>query len=142
LIEPTTVRRGAATRRAYPDVYPATRRGEGRVVISGEEKKRAENEAAFREANERIRAVERQLDPPLDRVPYICECDDVECREPIRLTAREYERVRGDGATFAIAREHPSDGDVIEEHDDYLVVRKRDGGGEVARALDPRGEDA
>jgi hypothetical protein len=31
---------------------------------------------------------------------------------------------------------------VVEEHDDYLVVRKPDGGGAVARALDPRGEDA
>jgi hypothetical protein len=112
------------------------------VVISGEEKKRAENEATFREANERIRATELELHPPLDRVPYLCECDDVGCRETIRLTATEYERVREDGATFAITRGHPSDGDVLEEHDGYLVVCKRGGGGEVARALDPRGEDA
>ena len=110
-------------------------------VISGDEKKRAENEATFREANENIRAAERELDPPLDRVPYICECDDVGCREPIRLTAPEYEHVREDGATFAIAVGHPTEGDVVEQYDGYLVVQKRDGGGEVARALDPRGED-
>jgi hypothetical protein len=117
-------------------------RGQGRVVISGDEKKRAENEAAFRAANEQIRAAERELDPPLERVPYICECDDVHCREQIRLTAAEYERVRTDGATFAIARGHPTDGDTVEEHEQYLVVRKPDGGGEVARALDPRGNGA
>ena len=111
-------------------------------MVSGDEKKRAENEAAFRAANERIRAAERELDPPLERVPYICECDDVHCREQIRLTAAEYERVREDGATFAIALGHPTDGDTVEEHEQYLVVRKPDGGGEVARALDPRGEDA
>jgi hypothetical protein len=111
-------------------------------VTSTGEKKRAENEAAFREANEAIRAAERELQPPLDRVPYICECDDVRCRETIRLTAAEYERIRDDGATFAIAHGHHSEGDVIEEREDYLVVRKPDSGSAVARALDPRGENA
>jgi hypothetical protein len=110
-------------------------------VTPGDEEKRAENEATFREANEAIRAAERDLDPPLDRVPYLCECDDVRCREAIRLTAGEYERVREDGATFAIARGHRSEGALVEEHQDFLVVRKLDGGGEVARALDPRGDD-
>lgn len=119
----------------------AARRGHEWFVTTGNEAKRAENEAAFREANERIRAAERELDPPLERVPYLCECDDVRCREPIRLTAPEYERVREDGATFAVARGHSSDGDVIEEHDGYLVVCKLDDGGAVARALDPRGEN-
>ena len=111
-------------------------------MASTDEKKRAENEAAFREANEAIRAAERELDPPLDRVPYICECDDVRCRATIRLTAEEYERIRDDGATFAIARGHHTLGNIIEEHEDYVVVRKPDGGGDVARSLDPRGKDA
>jgi hypothetical protein len=111
-------------------------------VRTGNEEKRAANEAAFRDANERIRATERELGPPLERVPYLCECDDVHCRELIALTASEYERIRADGATFAIAPGHPDDGDVVEAHEHYLVVGKREGGGEVARALDPRGEDA
>lgn len=105
-------------------------------MISGDERKRAENEATFREANEQIRAAELELDPPLERVPYICEC------EQIRLTAAEYERLREDGATFAVAPGHSSDGEVLEEHASYVVVRKRGGSGEIARALDPRGEDA
>lgn len=109
--------------------------------MAGDEEKHAENEATFREANEHIRQAERELDPPLERVPYICECDDVGCRVSIQLTAPEYERVRDDGATFVIARGHPSEGDVLEEHDGYLVVRKTDSGGDVARALDPRGEE-
>ena len=121
---------------------PRTAGGHVKFVTSTDEEKRAENEAAFRQANEAIRATERELEPPLDRVPYLCECDDVGCRETIRLTAPEYERIRQDGATFAVARGHHSEGDVIEEHGDYLVVRKPDGGGDVARALDPRGEDA
>ena len=123
-------------------MYPGLQRGQKRVVTAREEEKRAANEATFRNANERIRAAEQELDPPLERVPYLCECDDVQCRELVRLTAPEYERVRADGATFAILRGHSSDGDVVEEHQEYLVVRKPDGGGDVARVLDPRGEDA
>lgn len=122
-------------------MYPAARRGHPRLLTTGNEEKRAENEATFRDANERIRAAQIALDPPLDRVPYLCECDDLACREPIRLTAPEYERVRDDGATFAIARGHSSQGDVIEEHDAYVVVQKHGTGGDVARDLDPRGED-
>lgn len=111
-------------------------------MTSREEEKRAANEATFREANERIREAERELDPPLDRVPYLCECDDVECHETMPLTASEYEHIRADGATFGVLRGHPSDGDVVEEHEHYLVMRKTTRGGELARALDPRGEEA
>ena len=123
-------------------MYPAGLGQQKGFVRTGNEEKRAQNEAAFREANERIRAAERELDPPLERVPYLCECDDPACHEPVRLTAREYERIREDGATFAVAPGHSNDGEIVEEHEDYSVVRKSDGGGAVARALDPRREDA
>ncbi len=118
------------------------RRGDQGRVTSVEEEKRAANEAAFREANERIREAEQELLPPLERVPYLCECDDVRCHEPIPLTSPEYERIRADGATFAILPGHSSQGEAIEDHERYVVVCKRDVGGEVARALDPRGDDA
>jgi hypothetical protein len=61
----------------------------------------------------------------------------------MRLTAPEYEHIRENGATFGVLRGHSSNGEVIEEHEHYVVVLKPDGGGgEVARALDPRGEEA
>ena len=63
--------------------------GHRRSVTTRDEEEHAENEATFRDANERIREAERELDPPLDRVPYICECDDMGCREVVRLTAAE-----------------------------------------------------
>jgi hypothetical protein len=111
-------------------------------VTSREAEKRAANEAMFRDANERIRATELEVNPPLERVPYLCECDDVQCRELMPLTAPEYERIREDGATFGVLHGHDGDGDVIEEHEHYLVVRKPAGGGAVARTLDPRQEEA
>jgi len=49
-------------------------------VISADQTKRARNEATFREAHERIRASQRVLERPLDRVPYLCECDDLDPR--------------------------------------------------------------
>lgn len=76
----------------------------------------------------------------IERIPYVCECDDVACHDPILLTAEEYERIRADGATFAFVPGHDSDAEVVEEHERYLIVRKPDVGGEVARALDPRRE--
>ena len=122
-------------------MYEDVRREQRWFVISRDEEKRPVNEATFREANERIRAAERELDPPLERVPYLCECDDVQCHEPMPLTAPEYEHIREDGATFGVLRGHRSDGEVVEEHGHYLVMRKTDRGGELARVLDPRGED-
>jgi hypothetical protein len=119
-----------------------TLQGDGTFVGTGQEEKRAANEATFREANEQIRAAERELSPPLERVPYLCECDEVSCHEPIQLAAEEYERVRQDGATFVIAPGHSSEGEVVEQHDRYVVVCKQDRGGELARALDPRKEEA
>src|SRR5581483_10651448 len=52
LIEPTTVRRGA-TGRAYPDVSSAPEPDRTSLVTVDDEAQRAENEATFREANER-----------------------------------------------------------------------------------------
>jgi hypothetical protein len=110
--------------------------------VTTSEERKAENEATFREANERIREVERELRPPLERVPYLCECDDTACREPIRLGRDEYERVRSDPTWFVIADGHFSDGDMVSQGDGYRIVRKTGREAEVAIELDPRGEVA
>lgn len=105
------------------------------------EKRKAENEATFREANEHIRAAERELNPPLERVPYLCECEDVSCVEPVRLTPQEYERVRSDPTWFVIVPGHPTSGDPVAEGDGYRIVEKSGVAAEVVASLDPR-EDA
>jgi hypothetical protein len=107
-------------------------------MATNAEAKRAENEAAFREANERIEAAAIELNPPLERVPFLCECDDVACRELIPLTCEEYEHVRTDGAVFVVAPGHWNGSEILEERDTYAVIRKVGGEAEVARALNPR----
>jgi hypothetical protein len=111
-------------------------------VRAEEEEERAANEATFREANERIRQAERELDPPLERVPYLCECEEPSCHEPIRLSAPEYELVRDHPTYFVIVSGHSTDGEVVAERDGYVIVRKTGRGGAVAAETDPRKEEA
>jgi hypothetical protein len=105
---------------------------------SDDDPRRAADEAVFRDANEQIREADRRLDPAIDRVPYICECDDVTCHELIPLTHEEYEAVRADPTQFAILPGHPTNGEVLDERDEYLVVRKTGAEAVVSRVLDPR----
>jgi hypothetical protein len=111
-------------------------------VSARDEEERAANEATFREANERIREAQRELQPPLERVPYLCECEEPSCHEPIMLTAEEYEAVRGEATWFVIVSGHPTDGEVVSERDGHSVVRKTGRGGAVAVQTDPRKDDA
>jgi hypothetical protein len=105
------------------------------------EARKARNEALFRDANESVRAVQEDLGIPEGRMPFICECDDPECRSIIRMTQAAYEEVRADARRFAIAPGHPSMGEVAEQHPDYSVVEKSGLSAEIAEATDPRKED-
>jgi hypothetical protein len=108
--------------------------------VTTSEERRAANEASFQDANEHIREAERELRPPLERVPYLCECEDVSCTETIRLERSQYERVRSDATWFVIVVGHPTDGEVVARDESYWIVRKTGREAEVAAELDPRGE--
>src|SRR3954464_11441574 len=117
-------------------------RGRGRTRGRGSAvERKAENEAIFRDANERILAVRREL--AIDgKTPFFCECDDASSRELIRPAPHQYEAVRANAASFVIARGHPHDsGPVLSEHDGYLVVEKEGAARRVALETDPRSED-
>jgi hypothetical protein len=102
--------------------------------------RKAQNEALFREANEEIRRVQLDLGLADRRMPFICECDDETCREILRLTAEEYERVRAGGTLFFVAPEHPTEGRIVERRDGYCISRKEGPAAEIAEAADPRKE--
>jgi hypothetical protein len=116
--------------------------GDANRVTAENEERRAANEATFREANERIREAQRELDPPIERVPFLCECDDPSCREPILLTAEEYEHVRSDGTCFVVLAGHSTHGEIVEMADAYAIVRKTGSGGLVVAEANPRKEGA
>jgi hypothetical protein len=105
------------------------------------EERMAENEAIFRDANERIegRARELEFQHP---VPFLCECDDAQCRALLRLPLAEYEAVRSEPTHFLIAPEHEAvvrdSGRIVRRGDVYLVAEKTGRSDEMAAERDPR----
>jgi hypothetical protein len=101
----------------------------------------ARNDAAFRVANEEIRAAaaEWRMDGLL---PALCECADPHCATVVRVTPRQYEAVRSDPRRFINAPSHQANEHgwayVISENDRFIVVEKIGEAGEIAEELDPR----
>jgi hypothetical protein len=100
----------------------------------------AQNEALFRQVNERVRDVSEgfaALDPsPID---FVCECGSRDCTEPISLTLPEYEAVRAHPDRFAVVPGHviPEVERVVSQHGSYVVVEKFPREAKVARETDP-----
>jgi hypothetical protein len=99
------------------------------------------NEALFREVNERIERVTQSMQVTAETITILCECGESTCSEQIQVTLSEYELVRREPTHFFICSGHekPDVEDVVEQHPNYDVVRKKEGGAaDMARALDPR----
>ena len=99
----------------------------------------AANESVFREVND---AIERGLWPGEDEslVAFRCECASLDCNQLVELTPKAYERVREHPRRFLVLRGHElaEVETVVEAHEDYVVVQKRDEAGKLAEATDPR----
>jgi len=98
----------------------------------------AQNEAIFRAGNERIDAI---LGAAAGTAPYLCECGNADCLEPVPLTHTEYEVVRSHPARFFVAPGHEdlSAGEVVVENlDRYTIVEKQGAVGEIVTRSDPR----
>jgi 3,4-dihydroxy-2-butanone 4-phosphate synthase len=105
--------------------------------VSEREAALGENEAVFREVNERI----REITTYHRDAEFLCECADPTCAEPIALELDEYERVRRDAAQFLVVpgHDHPDVETVVSANDRFAVVRKKAGvPTEVAVETDPR----
>jgi hypothetical protein len=74
---------------------------------------------------------------------FVCECGNLGCSETVELTISEYEDVRSGFERFLVVPGHQIEKieDVVERHDGYLVVAKRDDEAvEMAYAADDRGD--
>jgi hypothetical protein len=104
--------------------------------------RQARNETFFRVVNE-LTEDANDARGSIDRLydEYVCECSNRGCRDPIRLTRKEYEAVRSVPTWFAIALHHenPEIDQVLGENERFATVEKLPGVGErIARATDPR----
>lgn len=99
----------------------------------------AQNEALFREVNERIKETADDLgsDSPFE---YFCECANADCTFQITLTAVQYESIRADPTQFAVLPLHftPEVETLVSENDGHWIVRKTGEAGEFVEKLDPR----
>jgi hypothetical protein len=118
---------------------------EGGDVEASLDDRRAENEALFREINERVRIMREQAGDgaPADYElhDFLCECARQDCLEKLQLTHVEYERVRGEPTDFIVAPGHQV-ADIertLSENERFTVVRKEGQAAEIARQRDPRG---
>ena len=68
---------------------------------------------------------------------FVCECGNLGCTETVAMTIAEYERVRSSFDRFLVVPGHEIESveDVVERHDGYLVVVKRDGHAVALAAL-------
>ena len=99
------------------------------------------NEAIFRQVNEQIRDVNRELGTDEGTLTVICECGHADCTERLELSVSTYERVRSDSRLYVIAPGHeiPAFERVVEQAGGFDIVRKDEGEpAELSRKLDPR----
>jgi hypothetical protein len=87
------------------------------------------NELAFRAHNERRRELELEVTDvdTEEPVPFVCECGQPDCVQPIALSVEDWERVHAHPNRFVIRRGHefPRYERVVDEVGDYFVVEKR-----------------
>jgi hypothetical protein len=110
--------------------------------MSESERRKAANEALFREVNERIERLHEHFAAHAEEAfEVVCECHHLDCTERIEMMVGDYERVRADSATFFVKAGHedPTAEDVVDSSGDYLIVRKLPGDpARIARETDPR----
>jgi hypothetical protein len=94
----------------------------------------AENEALFRQVNERVVGRERR---PAETFEIVCECADTQCMEHLRVTTEVYERTRSEPTDFLLKPGHakPEYETVIDANEEFELVRKTGAAGSVAKQL-------
>ena len=60
----------------------------------------AQNNATFREANESIRDTVEREQPPMTKIPFLCECAREDCRELVPMSLDAYAKVRAEPTYF------------------------------------------
>ncbi len=98
----------------------------------------AENEAAFRDSNEKLE--ERRIELEIEGVtPFICECGQESCTTLVMLSGEEYEEIRSKPNRFVLSPGHSFQmGEIVAENGRFMTVDKHGKAAEIAEATDPR----
>jgi hypothetical protein len=100
----------------------------------------AENEALFREINERSRPNAADVWAHQQAYLFVCECSDAGCGVRLALTESNYECVRSQARWFLVARGHasPEIERVLERHEHFEIVEMRGDAARLAEHWDSR----
>jgi len=99
------------------------------------------NESIFRQVNEQIESLNRDLGTEDRTMTVICECANGDCTERLAIPIFDYEKVRADPRRYIIVPGHalPEYESIVDSRAFYDVVEKRDGpAAELAEKTDPR----
>lgn len=115
-------------------------RNEVRVLgVDERDKRLAQNEALFREVNERVDDL--AADWHIGSQEYFCECANPDCTFRVQLERSEYQAVRADATQFFVLPGHFTpeiEALVSSENDRFWVVKKQGDAAEFVQQLDPR----
>jgi hypothetical protein len=107
--------------------------------------RRAQNEALFRDLNERVKEVDERLEPngigtPVSELEFLCECGDLDCATRFSMSRPEYEAVRQEPSHFVVLPGHVDEAieHVVEVRPGYVIVEKEGEAAQTARESDPR----
>jgi hypothetical protein len=114
------------------------------AVNSAKQERCAQNQALFRDVNERLNAAKMSRSIWVTTSEWVCECAEETCTERIQMTPEEYEQLRQDSTHFAVAPDDnhvvPDVERIVEKRERYWVVEKLDEAAEVAEELDARAD--
>ena len=96
--------------------------------MSAREERIGNNEALFREINERISRIQEDFGQTRS-FEIVCECGRPDCAERFSITHDAYRQLRADPVQFAVVpgHEEPDVEEIVERNEGYLVVRKTEG---------------
>ena len=105
------------------------------------EQRLAQNEALFREINEKVEAIAAVHGSDDHVYEFYCECSNADCSIQLPATIAEYEAVRAHSTRFLVAPEHwlPEIETIAQKSDAWWVIEKHGAAGEFVEHLDPRG---
>jgi hypothetical protein len=109
--------------------------------MDARERRLAQNEALYREVNERIsEQAERHDGRPHALYQFLCECSNLDCNLRLDVTLGEYEAVRAFPRRFVIAPDHhlPDVEQIVADQGAFCVIEKEDEAGKLVEQLDPR----
>ena len=112
------------------------------LAVSPSAERKGQNEAVFRDVNERLEQKAEELIDPRDveRVPFLCECPRLDCTQVAMLSLSEYERVREDGRRGLAVPGHEdlSVERVVAANDRFLTTEKFGPAAQIFARADPR----